>query len=472
MKRIFSFIVATCALQFFAFAQCPNPNITAVGFHPPADQLTPIERGVAYSEDVQINIPASFDTVVFGNTLTVTINTVQIDNLTGTPTGITYTCTPSNCTFNGGQAGCINFSGITNDPAGQYPLDVTVTAQVTIPLLGQQTQTTTLAALGFTYYLTVIEAGALSVTAGASPAGICPGESSTLSAVSTNATGSETYVWSNGAGTGSSVSVSPTSTTTYTVTVTDGGTTAVANTMVTVNPAPTAAISPSIVTICTGASTTVTASGGGTYEWSTGATTVALTVSPTSTTFYTVTVTNNGCTATATDTVEVNPTPAPVADFDTAQTDATVIFTNNSTNATGYSWDFGDGSSGTDPNPTRTYTANGTFTVTLTATNSCGSDTYSEDVTIVGVFIGSVKNDLQFSVYPNPSEGVFTILFSDNSGKSSTVKIYDLSCKNVFEETLSGTVQKQLDLSALPKGIYTLHLNSEKSNGVQKLVIR
>ena len=150
----------------------------------------------------------------------------------------------------------------------------------------------------------------------------------------------------------------------------------------------------------------------------------------------------------------------------------TIAFTNSSTDATSYSWDFDDGSTGTDPNPTHTYAANGTYTVALIATNSCGSDTTSDDVTIVGVFIGTVDNDMQFSVYPNPSEGVFTIALSDNSGKPNTVKIYDLSGKNVFEETLSGTVQKQLDLSALPKGIYTLHLSSEKSNGVKKLVIR
>lgn len=471
MKRIFSFLVATCALQFFAYAQCPNPNITAVGFHPPADQLPPIERGVAYSEDVQINIPASFDTVVLGNTFTVTINTVHIDNLTGTPNNITYTCTPSNCTFNGGQAGCINFSGTTNDPAGQYPLDVTVTAQVTIPILGSQTQTTTLAALGFTYYLTVIEPGVLAVTASANPATICPGDSSVLTASVTNGSGSETFLWSDGSTT-NPTTVSPNTTTPYTVTVTDGANTATASATVTVNPTPTVSIAPATVSICNGASATLTASGGGTYAWSTGDATASVTVSPTSTETYTVTVTTGGCTASASKSVTVDPTPAPVASFEDSTTDATVIFTNTSTNASSYSWDFDDGSTGTDPNPTHTYAANGTYTVTLTATDSCGSDTYSSDVTIVGVFINSIDNALKFSVYPNPSEGVFTIALSDNSGKPNTVKIYDLSGKNVFEETLSGTVQKQLDLSALPKGIYTLHLSSEKSNGVKKLVIR
>jgi hypothetical protein len=61
-------------------------------------------------------------------------------------------------------------------------------------------------------------------------------------------------------------------------------------------------------TICSGKNTTLTASTGNGYSWSTGATTQAITVSPTSTTTYTVTITYaNSCTKTATQTVTVNP---------------------------------------------------------------------------------------------------------------------------------------------------------------------
>jgi hypothetical protein len=59
--------------------------------------------------------------------------------------------------------------------------------------------------------------------------------------------------------------------------------------------------------ICPSTSTTLTASGGTTYLWSSGATTASITVSPTITTTYSVTVTLNGCTATASRTVTVTP---------------------------------------------------------------------------------------------------------------------------------------------------------------------
>lgn len=64
------------------------------------------------------------------------------------------------------------------------------------------------------------------------------------------------------------------------------------------------------VSICPNQSTTLTATGGGTYLWSNGATIASTTVSPTTTTTYTVTVTSSGC-GTDTDDVVVTARPVP-----------------------------------------------------------------------------------------------------------------------------------------------------------------
>jgi PKD repeat protein len=72
------------------------------------------------------------------------------------------------------------------------------------------------------------------------------------------------------------------------------------------------------------------------------------------------------------------------AGFTVAVDGSSVTFTNTSTNATSYSWDFGDGASSTDENPVHTYAANGSYTVKLTATNSGGSKEVSQLVTIGG----------------------------------------------------------------------------------------
>ena len=55
------------------------------------------------------------------------------------------------------------------------------------------------------------------------------------------------------------------------------------------------------------------------------------------------------------------------------------VFTNNSTNASSYSWDFGDGTHSTLSNPTKTFAA-GTYHVVLTATGGGGVDTCSATI--------------------------------------------------------------------------------------------
>ena len=94
---------------------------------------------------------------------------------------------------------------------------------------------------------------------------------------------------------------------------------------------------------------------------------------------YTVTMIASdasGCKDTVTSTVTVNQTP--VANFiaDTmvaCSVPFTVTFTNTSTGATNYLWNFGDGSSTSSvPNPSHTYTATGSFNVTLVAANAAG----------------------------------------------------------------------------------------------------
>ncbi|HQV97874.1 MAG TPA: hypothetical protein PLE29_09435, partial [Saprospiraceae bacterium] len=124
---------------------------------------------------------------------------------------------------------------------------------------------------------------------------ICAGASATLTA-----SGGTSYIWSTAATT-AGISVTPTGTTTYTVTVTNtNGCTDTEVTTITVNPLPTAAISIAETSgttnndgiICTGATSTLTASGGTIYVWSTAATTAGISVTPTGTTTYTVTVTN------------------------------------------------------------------------------------------------------------------------------------------------------------------------------------
>ena len=72
----------------------------------------------------------------------------------------------------------------------------------------------------------------------------------------------------------------------------------------------------------------------------------------------------------------------PVASFTSEVTDLVVDFTNTSTDATAYLWDFGDDSTSTEKSPSYTYADFGTFSVTLTVTGPGGTASVSEDVVL------------------------------------------------------------------------------------------
>ncbi len=117
---------------------------------------------------------------------------------------------------------------------------------------------------------------------------ICLGETTTLTAI-----GGGTYLWSTGETT-ASIEVSPLETTTYSVTVSNNNCKATDQVEVIVNT--TIVNAGEEQYICLGNITTLTATGGGTYLWSTGETTSSIEVSPLTTTTYSVTTSlSNNC---------------------------------------------------------------------------------------------------------------------------------------------------------------------------------
>ena len=81
------------------------------------------------------------------------------------------------------------------------------------------------------------------------------------------------------------------------------------------------------------------------------------------------------------------PTPpaAPVANYSytgAGVAPSTVTFTNSSTNATSYLWDFGDNGTSVDASPNHIFTAGGVYTVKLTATGAGGSNSTTKTVNI------------------------------------------------------------------------------------------
>lgn len=282
----------------------------------------------------------------------------------GTNTTVTYTGNASSSatyTWNFGSGTVISGSGqgpyvISYSVAGTYTMSLDVT-ECSTPS-GITTNTITVFA---------------SPTANAgNDVSICAGSNATL-----NGSGGVNYGWApSGAGLSCTLCqnpvASPSISTSYTLAVMDAnGCTNTDVINVTVNPVPTASISGN-TTICSGNSTTLTASGGSSYSWSTTSTTISISVSPTLTTSYTVITTDaNGCSDSAVVSVSVNTLPAANAGADVTYC-AGQNTTLNASGGTSYIWTPASDLSNTNiSNPVANPTSSASYTVTTTDVNGC-----------------------------------------------------------------------------------------------------
>jgi PKD repeat protein len=265
-------------------------------------------------------------------------------------------------TFAGGTPGTSSVQNptITYNTPGTYNVTLTATN-------AHGTNTLTM-----TGYITV---NAIPAANAGPNVSICNGSSTTL-----NASGGTSYSWLPISGLSSATVAnpvaSPASTTTYTVTATSGGCSSTDAVLVTVNSVPTANAGTD-ATICNGASTVLTATGGTSYSWSpttglSSTTTASTTASPSITTTYTVTVTASGCSATDAVMVTVNPTPTANAGTDVTICNGTST-TLSASGGTSYSWTPAAGlSSTTINNPVASPSSTTSYTVTVTS-GSCSS---------------------------------------------------------------------------------------------------
>ena len=185
----------------------------------------------------------------------------------------------------------------------------------------------------------------------ASNASVCFGQSSTLTA-----SGAVEYLWSNGS-TSSSIVVSPSLATTYSVI----GTNSIgcqSSVVITINVKNIPMLSVNSTSICSGQSTTLTATGAVSYLWNTGALTSSITISPTNTTIYTVTGTTNNCSSVTTGTVNVTPIPVVMVNSASICSGQTTVLT--ASGAASYLWNTGQTSASLSVNPL----SNTTYSVT------------------------------------------------------------------------------------------------------------
>lgn len=156
----------------------------------------------------------------------------------------------------------------------------------------------------------------------------------------------------------------------------------------------------------------------------------------------------------------------PTANFSYSVEELTVDFTNLSSNADSYVWDFGDGvGTSTEENPTYTYAAEGVYSVTLTASNSDGSTQSTRNVTFAPNLVvnGDFDDDSAWSIiqHNGAGNGVVTI----SNGVAVFNEIVDVPSGSWGSEAHVGINQA---VTVEEAGDYVLDMNIT-TNGINEL---
>jgi len=395
-------------------------------------------------------------------TKTITVNPLPIanagSNYTICPFGSVSITATGNGTFAWSPSTGLNNASISN-PVANPSVTTTYTLAVTNSC-GTATSV-----------MTITTGSTPSINAG-NNAAICPGGNTTLNASGSNGT----YAWSPSSSlSNSTISnpiANPTITTIYTATLTASCGTATGSVVVTVNAKPTITISGN-TSICSGNSISLNASGGTSYVWAPGGqSTSGIVDSPSTSTTYTVTGTNtSGCTNTASTTLTIMP----------AITNSITIAIPTCGNNNGTTTAIAAGGSGNynylwNTTPAQTTVAatglTGQPTQTLIVTISDAVGCVLNDTAIVNCVTGIDQfeaSDSQFTVFPNPSNGIFTVEVSSGNNQYR-IEIYNLFGEKTYQN-ITANQKSVIDISCQPSGVYFLKIiNQDGSSAVKKII--
>lgn len=303
---------------------------------------------------------------------------------------------------------------------------------------------------------------------------ICYGQTAQIAAAGGGGTAAYTYTWSPALGsTGGPHTVSPTVNSTYTVTLSDANGCGPIQGTIDVIVTPSLSAGAMSVTVCDGDMVTlqpvITSAGNGgpyTYMWSNSATTQSISVSAnaaTSPNHYTVTV-SDGCTipdAIAVFTINVNALPTVLAVSNNSLLCTGETATLTASGADTYTWSTTETTTVIAVSPTVTTD----YTVTGADVNGCMNNyVITQDVsTCTG--ITSIEQQVAIGVYPNPSNGEYTI----DLPADAQVEITNQIGQVVYNKQLIQG-KNQINITAYAEGIYFLKTWIDGKVNVTKIV--
>jgi hypothetical protein len=152
------------------------------------------------------------------------------------------------------------------------------------------------------------------------------------------------------------------------------------------------------------------------------------------------------------------------------QSSAAIHFSNTTTSASAFTWDFGDGSPvDSQVSPSHTYLDPGSFTVTLTASDGTCHETASRTISILpdvttGI-AGSGNNSVD--IYANDNLLIIQGLEASRPGR---VSVFDLSGRQVMEGQVIKSPEAAVDLH-LRGGFYLVKLQQGEEIFIKKVFV-
>lgn len=223
--------------------------------------------------------------------------------------------------------------------------------------------------------------------------------------------------------------------------------------------------------ICTNEFVTISAEPADSYLWNTGATSQAIKVSTPGNYSVTVTSLSPSCQNTSAP-VTVSTVSIPVAAF-TAPAElkikTPIQFTDQSTSAVSWNWDFGNGNTSTLQNPTNTYATAEAFDVKLIVASANGCrDTVKQTLDIITGLHHEYPALMR--VYPNPARSVVYVDVRDQYMGPRTVELMSLQGRLLFRREENAGPYLEISLDDQPDGLYVLRITSGDRVLSQKVV--
>jgi PKD repeat protein len=109
-----------------------------------------------------------------------------------------------------------------------------------------------------------------------------------------------------------------------------------------------------------------------------------------------------------------------------------IQFFNESSNATTYVWDFGDGSGSEEPLPTHVYNANGEYEVTLVAKGANGENIKKQQVTVTKVknYVGMWEGTGQVTILSSGVPGETRSFTTELSKRDNLENVFNVTIKD------------------------------------------